>query len=482
MSNKEENQDLLSVIWLGNQSEENETKVKLNKILVNIDELKEYLIDKNDSSTIVILSNDISIDNLSPMNFPQICSVYNDKLICLYCLPTMDTLVHKYLKEESSKTSCQSNSLLLLKTYWFFLGLILIILLAYFFPNVGKTGGYIRSEWSIKWGCVMIIFFNNGLSVRMKDFFKEFLHIRLHILVQTYSLLIIPFIVYGFGLLLLKLSMNKMLVVGIIMIGAAATTTTTSVIMTRNATGNNHATLFNAILGNILGVFISPAIILYFFQNPNLNLLSNTKAVENQINYSSVIKGLSLKVLIPLIIGQIIHALWTKQVIYMRNKLHLNQLNNILLLATIWSVFSMSFANKIFDTIKTKEFFLLILINFGMYCTFSILIFIIARFPIHYWQFSKQDTVAIMFCGVTKSLAMGVPLINAFFENENHESAGVVVLPFVIYHSQQLLLSACVALVFKKWIQKDLKKQSLIKTDHQDNLEIDETENIQLKC
>ncbi len=210
MSNEEDDQSLLRIICLGNESGENKIKMKFSKKLVNIDELKEYLIDKKDSSIIVILSNDISIDSLSPMNFPQICAVYNDKLVCLYCLPTMDTLVDKYLnqnqtKEESLKKSCPSYTLSLLQTYWFFLGLILIIPLAYFFPNVGKTGGYIRSEWSIKWGCVILIFFISGLSIRTKELFKEFLHIRLHLLVQIYSLLIIPFIVYGFGLLLIKI-------------------------------------------------------------------------------------------------------------------------------------------------------------------------------------------------------------------------------------------------------------------------------------
>lgn len=36
--------------------------------------------------------------------------------------------------------------------YWFLLGLVIAILLAWQFPNVGRKGGYIRAEWSIKWG------------------------------------------------------------------------------------------------------------------------------------------------------------------------------------------------------------------------------------------------------------------------------------------------------------------------------------------
>jgi sodium/bile acid cotransporter 7 len=40
----------------------------------------------------------------------------------------------------------------LLLKYWFLLGLVIAIVLAWQFPNVSRKGGYIRAEWSIKWG------------------------------------------------------------------------------------------------------------------------------------------------------------------------------------------------------------------------------------------------------------------------------------------------------------------------------------------
>lgn len=36
--------------------------------------------------------------------------------------------------------------------YWFLLGLAVVIILAWRFPNVARRRGYIRAEWSIKWG------------------------------------------------------------------------------------------------------------------------------------------------------------------------------------------------------------------------------------------------------------------------------------------------------------------------------------------
>jgi predicted Na+-dependent transporter len=54
---------------------------------------------------------------------------------------------------------------------------------------------------------------------------------------------------------------------------------------------------------------------------------------------------------------------------------------------------------------------------------------IIARLSIPHWQFSEKDTVPIMFCGATKTLAMGIPLINALYGNKHQDMSGVLSLP-----------------------------------------------------
>jgi predicted Na+-dependent transporter len=81
-----------------------------------------------------------------------------------------------------------------------------------------------------------------------------------------------PFTIYGLGLLLSKTSINKALIVGIIIMGSRSTTISSNAIMTKNAMGNEYAALLNAIIGNILGIFISPALIFYFMKNPAFNL------------------------------------------------------------------------------------------------------------------------------------------------------------------------------------------------------------------
>jgi sodium/bile acid cotransporter 7 len=88
--------------------------------------------------------------------------------------------------------------------------------------------------------------------------------------------------------------------------------------MTKNAGGNESAALVNAVLGNILGIFVSPALIWLFMLNDNLNVLNQPYNIND---YLRALLNLSVTVLIPLIIGQIIHSIWTEKITWAKKKI-----------------------------------------------------------------------------------------------------------------------------------------------------------------
>ena len=55
--------------------------------------------------------------------------------------------------------------------------------------------------------------------------------------------------------------------------------------------------------------------------------------------------------------------------------------------------------------------------------------------------FSREDEIAIMFCGSKKSLVAGIPMANVLFAGQ---PLGLIVLPLMIFHQIQLM--ACAAL------------------------------------
>jgi sodium/bile acid cotransporter 7 len=80
---------------------------------------------------------------------------------------------------------------------WLVVGLGLAILLAWAAPSVGKNGGTIRAEYTVKWGGIALIFLLTGLSLSTKAFLNQALNWHLHLVTQFISFLVFSAVVYG---------------------------------------------------------------------------------------------------------------------------------------------------------------------------------------------------------------------------------------------------------------------------------------------
>lgn len=89
-------------------------------------------------------------------------------------------------------------------------------------------------------GAVIVIFLISGLSLRTRILAKTIMRVRLHLLIQCISLILIPFTVYGIALLFatVNLPINSMLLLGLVIAGCTPTTVSSNVVMTKNAKGN----------------------------------------------------------------------------------------------------------------------------------------------------------------------------------------------------------------------------------------------------
>jgi sodium/bile acid cotransporter 7 len=56
--------------------------------------------------------------------------------------------------------------------------------------------------------------------------------------------------------------------------------------------------------------------------------------------------------------------------------------------------------------------------------------------------FSREDEIAIVFCGSKKSLGSGVPIASILFPAA---TVGVVILPLMLFHQIQLMVCAMMA-------------------------------------
>lgn len=70
------------------------------------------------------------------------------------------------------------------------------------------------------------------------------------------------------------------------------------------------------------------------------------------------------------------------------------------------------------------------------------LVLLVTVFASRKLGFSKEDEIAIVFCGSTKSLISGVPMANVLF---TAQVAGAIVLPLMVFHQMQLMVCGVLA-------------------------------------
>lgn len=164
----------------------------------------------------------------------------------------------------------------------------------------------------------------------------------------------------------------------------------------------------NAALGNVLGIFVSPALV-SAFQTPLLAATPEDESAAQaggQVDFAQVLKQLGATVLAPLIVGQIIQWFFNEPVAKFKVKCRLSDVSSFMLLTMVWSVFSDAVYSGSFSAVSAKDIVAVAIMNAGFYIIFSLLCLVLARLPLPKFiptpalvkklRYSREDTVAIM--------------------------------------------------------------------------------------
>jgi sodium/bile acid cotransporter 7 len=223
---------------------------------------------------------------------------------------------------------------------WLLIGIGIVCALAYNFPNVAKHGGTIRSEYSIMYGVIAIIFLISGLSIPRQKLISQMLNWRLHVIVQVISFLFIPALVLAIVHIILAADsggkIDRAVLAGYIFTACIPTTIASNVVMTRSAGGDDAAALVEVLLANILGPFVTAAW--------TVALMPKTVEFEPWrygggdlgSMYKEVFQQLGLSVLLPLFIGQLVRWTWPDRTASVLQKTKLPKLATFCLLLLIW--------------------------------------------------------------------------------------------------------------------------------------------------
>jgi solute carrier family 10 (sodium/bile acid cotransporter), member 7 len=362
---------------------------------------------------------------------------------------------------------------------WFIFGMGFVVLLAWLFPNVARQDGIIKAQITINYGAVACIFLISGLTISTKTLVQMATKWRQHLLAQVMSFLITPSIIFGLTAAIHRANnpnIDPYILVGMIMTGVTPTTVSSNVVMTRQAKGNDSLTLIEVTIENLLGAFISPALVQMFltdrtgfgYGNP-----ANGRSLTQL--YAAVMKQLGIGLFIPLFVGQVLQYIFPRQVKYVCERFKLAKLGSICMLLIIWATFSTAFYQHAFNVVPTASIIMVVFFNLGAYLFFTILCFVLSRIPFHKWisepteqsprihkiahktltpfYFSRPDTVAMMLVGAAKTVALGIPLIHSQYGNS--PTVGRVSIPLVLYQGEQILAAQFLIPVFKRWVESE---------------------------
>lgn len=224
---------------------------------------------------------------------------------------------------------------------WLLIGMGIACALAYLFPEIAKTdGGVIRSEYTVLYGVIAIIFLISGLSIPRQKLFKQFLNWRLHILVQVISFLFIPALVLAVVHIILAADpaghIDRAVLAGYILTACIPTTIASNVVMTRAAGGDDAAALVEVLLANVLGPFVTAVWTVTLL--PKSAEFDTWRYGGGSLGsmYKHVFQQLGLSVLLPLFVGQLIRWTWPDRTAWVIQKTKLPKLASACMLLLIW--------------------------------------------------------------------------------------------------------------------------------------------------
>jgi solute carrier family 10 (sodium/bile acid cotransporter), member 7 len=309
----------------------------------------------------------------------------------------------------------------------------------------------------------------SGLSLRTDEFSQAFQQIYFNSSIQVFNFGLVSGTVFLFSRVLVRLHwLDEVLANGMVICGCCPMAINVVIVLTASANGNEASAVFNTIFSNIVGIFLSPALILGYLGSTSV------------IHLGQVFYKLSLRVVLPLVVGQVLQkqspavARFAKE-----HKWHFKKTQESCLVFLVYTVFCTTFHteddNHHHHQDKEEEgssssttttagmaniiwmifYQFLLLISLMMVAWYSLGV----AFPNQ-----PQLRVTGLFGCCFKTIALGIPLINSIYEDD--PQLGLYALPLLIWHPMQLVIGTLLAPHLARYVQVELQR---LKDDDDDD-------------
>jgi sodium/bile acid cotransporter 7 len=304
--------------------------------------------------------------------------------------------------------------------------LLMMVLLAFLWPAPGSAGDTLSLKNAANWG-ISVIFFFYGLRLSRAKLKEGLNNRRLHVVVHLSTFIFFPALIMLVKPLF-RGEENELLWLGVFYLACLPSTVSSAVVMVSIAKGNVPAAIFNASVSSLAGVFLTPLL---------MSLAMSSSGKMDYAELGSIVGKLILQVLLPVVVGMSLNKKWGG--FAEKNKKRLRQFDQTVILLIVYTSFCDSFARGVFEGFGLTRLLLcavgMIVLFFAVYGTITA---VCKRLG-----FNRPDTVTASFCGSKKSLVHGTAMSRVLFPGL--PSAGIILLPIMLYHALQLMLVSAIA-------------------------------------
>ncbi|UZW60341.1 bile acid:sodium symporter family protein [Lysobacter enzymogenes] len=303
----------------------------------------------------------------------------------------------------------------------FTLALLATVALAWKFPLQGAPAQWMDGFTDL---AIAALFFLHGARLSREAILAGMLHWRLHLVIFASTFILFPLL----GLALKPLSghlLTPELYLGLLFLCTLPSTVQSSIAFTSMAGGNVPAAVCSASASSLLGVFLTP-----------LLLSALAGAHGGMADPTEAIGKIMLQLLVPFVAGHLLRRWIGGWVERQRAVLRYTDQGTVLLV--VYTAFSASMNSGLWQSMPLLALYVVIAV-----CALLLAVVMAATtFAARRLGFSREDEIAIVFCGSKKSLATGVPMAKILFATG---ALGAIVLPVMIFHQIQLIVCAQLA-------------------------------------
>jgi sodium/bile acid cotransporter 7 len=300
------------------------------------------------------------------------------------------------------------------------LALIATVVIAAIVPARG-AGAEVMSI--VTYLAVALLFFLYGARLAPQAILAGIMHWRLQGLVFLTTFAIFPIL----GLVItfvFRPWLTPDLVLGLMFVAVLPSTVQSSIAFTSIARGNVPAALCSASISNLAGIVVTPLLVAFL-------LASHGGGISLE-----AVKDIALQLLLPFGLGQMARPFIGGWINGHKRLTSFVDRGSILLI--VYGAFSEGMVAGVWSQLSLGSLGLVIVLDILM----LVLALVITTVASRRLGFSKEDEIAIVFCGSKKSMASGIPMANILFAGQ---AVSLIVLPLMLFHQIQLMACAAIA-------------------------------------